>query len=109
MVRNPQVNAILECVHQVIGQMLPIAEFDMANQLPLMTLMSFLKMRHGAWATCFTYLTVLKASPGAAILGQDMLIDIMFIADWHKIGEHRQSLTGCGNRHKNNQRIHFNY
>jgi hypothetical protein len=33
------------------------------------------------------YHTVLKASPGAAIFGQDMLF---FIADWKKIGEHRQ-------------------
>jgi hypothetical protein len=30
---------------------------------------------------------VLKASPGAAILGRDMLFDIQFIADWQKNGE----------------------
>jgi hypothetical protein len=46
-----------------------------------------------AWVVCFTYHTVLKASPGAAIIGQDMLFDIPFIADWQKIGEHRQRLT----------------
>jgi hypothetical protein len=44
------------------------------------------------WAICSTYHTVLKASPGAAIFGQDMLFDIPFIADWQKIGEHRQQL-----------------
>jgi hypothetical protein len=45
-----------------------------------------------AWAICSTYCTVLKASPGAAIaiFGRDMLFDILFIADWQKIGEHRQ-------------------
>jgi hypothetical protein len=43
-----------------------------------------------AWALCSTYHTVLKASPGAAIFGRDMLFDILFIADWKKIGEHRQ-------------------
>jgi hypothetical protein len=43
-----------------------------------------------AWAVRSTYHTVLKASPGAAIFGQDMLFDILFIADWQKIGEHRQ-------------------
>jgi hypothetical protein len=42
------------------------------------------------WAVRSTYHTVLKASPGAAIFGQDMLFDIPFIADWQKIGEHRQ-------------------
>jgi len=32
----------------------------------------------------------LKASPGTAIIEQVMLVDIPFIADWKKIGEHRQ-------------------
>jgi hypothetical protein len=39
-----------------------------------------------AWAIRSTYHTVLKASPGAEIFGQDMLFDIPFIADWQKIG-----------------------
>jgi hypothetical protein len=43
-----------------------------------------------AWAVCSTYHTVLKASSGAAIFEQDMLFDILFIADWQKIGEHKQ-------------------
>ena len=37
--------------------------------------------------------TVLKASPGAAIFGWDMLFDIPFLADWNKIGDHRQCQT----------------
>jgi hypothetical protein len=40
---------------------------------------------------------VLKASPGAAIFEQAMLFDIPFIADWQKIGEHRQQLTDLDN------------
>jgi hypothetical protein len=48
---------------------------------------------------------VLKASPGAAIFGCDMLLSIPFVADWHKIGEQRQSLTDLGNQHKNAKRI----
>jgi hypothetical protein len=40
----------------------------------------------------FTLPTIgyLKASPDTAIIGRDMLVDIPFIADWMKIGEHRQ-------------------
>jgi hypothetical protein len=53
-----------------------------------------------AWAICSTYHIVLKASPGAAIFGQDMLFDILFIADWKKIGEHRQLLTDCNTSHE---------
>ena len=40
-----------------------------------------------------TYHTVLKASPEAAIFGQDMVFDIPFLADWKKIGDHRQCQT----------------
>ncbi len=43
---------------------------------------------------------MLKASPGAAIFGQDMLFDIPFIADWQKIGEHRQKLRDLNNAHE---------
>ena len=34
-----------------------------------------------SWAICSTYHTVLKASPGAAIFGPDMLFDIPYIAE----------------------------
>ena len=53
--------------------------------------------------------TVLKASAGAAIFGQDMLFDIPFIANWHKIGEHRQQLTDLHNAHVNEGRIDYDY
>ncbi len=38
-----------------------------------------------------------------------MLFDILFMADWHKIGEQRQSLTICGNQCDNAKRIDYNY
>jgi hypothetical protein len=62
-----------------------------------------------AWAICSTYHTVLKASPGAAIFGRDMLLDIPFIADWQKIGEHRQQLTDLNNARENKDRIDYDY
>ncbi len=62
-----------------------------------------------AWAVCSTYHTVLKASPGAAIFGQDMLFDILFIADRQKIGERRQRLTDLNNVHENEGRIDYDY
>jgi hypothetical protein len=51
----------------------------------------------------FTLPTIryLKASPDTAIIGQDMLVDIPFIADWKKIREHRQPTdrnTDCENK-----------
>jgi len=46
-----------------------------------------------AWAIRSTYHTVLKAPPGAAIFGLDVLFDIPFLADWNKIGDHMQHQT----------------
>jgi hypothetical protein len=34
-----------------------------------------------AWAICSAYHTVLKASPGKAIFGRDMLFNIPFLAN----------------------------
>jgi hypothetical protein len=61
------------------------------------------------WAIRSTYHTVLKASPGAAIFGRDMLFHIPFMADWCKIGEQRQSLTNRGNQRENAKQIDYNY
>ncbi len=57
--------------------MLLTAEIDMANSVKTSDIEVFLT--DAAWAICSTYHTVLKASPGAAIFGQDMLFDIPFI------------------------------
>ncbi len=64
---------------------------------------------NAAWAICSTYHTVLKASPGTTIFGHAMLFDIPFVADWHKIGDRRQSLTDCGNQCQNAKRIDYDY
>ena len=78
-IRNPQANAILEHVHQVLGQMLHTAETDMADSVNPDEVDVF--RDNAAWAIRSTYHTVLKVSPGAAIFGRDMLFDIPFIAD----------------------------
>jgi hypothetical protein len=75
----------------VFTNILRTAKFDMAKLVNASDINVFLS--DAAWAIRSTHHTVLKASPGAAIFGQDMLFDIPFIADWKKIREHRQKLT----------------
>jgi hypothetical protein len=106
-VKNPQVNAILECIHAVVMIMLHTAEMDMADSVKPSDINVFLS--DTAWAIHFTYHTVLKASPGAAIFGRDMLFDIPFIVDWKKIGEHRQLLTDCNTARESEGRIDYDY
>ncbi len=76
--------AICERVHQVLGTMMRTAELDMADSVHPADIDSFID--NAVWAIRSTYHTVLKASPGAAIFGRDMLFDIPFVADWYKIG-----------------------
>jgi hypothetical protein len=62
-----------------------------------------------AWAVRSTYHTVLKASPGAAIFGRDMLFDIPFLADWNKIGDYRQRQTDRNTERENKSRVDWDY
>jgi hypothetical protein len=45
--------------------------------------------------------TVLKASPGTAMFGRDMLFDIPFLADRNNIGDFRQCQTYLNTEHEN--------
>jgi hypothetical protein len=87
--------------------MLRTAKLDTANLVNASDIDIFLA--DAAWAICSTHHTVLKASPGAAIFGQDMLFDILFIADWKKIGEHMQRLTDLNTARENKGRIDYDY
>jgi hypothetical protein len=81
---------MVECIHAVLGNMLHTSKLDMAETVTASDIDIFLSVP--TWAVCSTYHTVLKASQGAAIFGQDMLFHILFIANWQEIGEHRQRL-----------------
>jgi hypothetical protein len=80
--------------------MLRTTDLDMANTVVTSDINAYLT--DAACAIRSTYHTVLKASPGAAIFGREMLFDIPFLADWNKIGDHRQHQTDlnmeCENR-----------
>jgi len=106
-VKNPQANAILERVHQVIMTMLRTAEVDMADSVTPSDIDTFLT--NASWAIRSTYHTVLKASPGAAIFGRHMLFDIPYIADWNKIGDYRQRQTDLNTARENKQRVDYDY
>jgi hypothetical protein len=107
MIKNPQANAILERLHQVLAQMLHTSELDMAEIITPDDVNVFLD--NAAWAICSTYHTVLKPSPSAAIFGRDMLFDIPFIAYWNKIGDYRQHQTNLNTAHKNSKQVDYDY
>jgi hypothetical protein len=106
-IKNPQGNAILEHMHAVFTNMLCTAKLDMAKLVNASDIDIFIA--DAAWAIHSTHHTVLKASPGAAIFGQDMLFDILSIADWKIIGEHRQRLNDLNTDLENKGRIDYDY
>jgi hypothetical protein len=106
-IKNLQANAILEHLHQVLGQMLRTSKLDMAETITPDDVDVFLD--NAAWAICSTYHTFLKASPGAAIFGRDMLFNIPFITDWKKIGDYRQRQTNLSTARKNSKRVDYDY
>jgi hypothetical protein len=83
------------------------SELDMAKTILPDDVDVFLD--NAAWAIHSTYHTILKASPGAAILGPDMLFGIPFIADWSKIGDYRQRRTDLSMAHKNSKQVNYDY
>jgi hypothetical protein len=87
--------------------MMRTSELDMADSVHCADIDTFID--NAAWAICSTYHTVLKASPGAAIFGRDMLFDIPLVADWKQIGEYRQNQKDHSNTRENNKRVDYDY
>jgi hypothetical protein len=87
--------------------MLHTAELGMAKTVTPDDVNVFLD--HASWAICSTYHTVLKASPGAAMFGCNMLFNIPFIANWNKIGDYRQCQTDLNTAHENSKQVDYDY
>jgi hypothetical protein len=87
--------------------MLRTSELDMAETITPDDVDVFLD--NVAWAICSTFHTVLKASPGAAIFGHNMLFNILFIADWNKIGDYRQRQTDLSTACENSKQVDYDY
>jgi hypothetical protein len=82
-VRKPQANAIVERVHQLIGNI--IRTFELENNYldeddPWKGILSAT-----AFAIRSTLHTSLKSTPGQLVFGRDMIFNIQHIANWQYI------------------------
>ncbi len=96
-VKNPQGNAILECIHQILAQLICIVALHMAESVTTNHVDVFLD--NAAWAIHSTNDTVLKASPDAAIFGCKVLFDILIVANWNQIEDYRHHQTNLNTAH----------
>ena len=105
--KNPQANAICERVHGVFGDMMRTSGINGADTVDAALIDEFIT--NAAWAIRSSYHTVLKATPGQAIFGRDMLFDIPFITDWTEVGRRRQQIVESSNIRENKKRLDFDY
>ena len=99
-VRNPQANAIVERVHQVIGNIIRTFELE-SNYLdeddPWKGILSAT-----AFAVRSTFHTSLQSTPGQLVFGRDMIFNIQHIANWEFIKQRKQKIINLNNK-KNKQ------
>jgi hypothetical protein len=56
-----------------------------------------------------TFHTTLKATPGQLVFGRDIVLPILFLADWVAMEQQRQKEMGRNNRKENASRISHDY
>ena len=106
-VRNPQANAIVERVHQTIGNMIRTFELE-ENYLD----------EDDPWkgilcATAFairaTLHTTLQKTPAQLVFGRDMILNINYGANWEHIKQRKQNLINKNNQRENSKQIPYTY
>ena len=99
--RKPQVNAIIECVHQTIGNI--VRTFDVKN-------LDIDKPWGGILASTMfdvraTYQTTLQALPMQLVFGRDTILNVKHITDWKHINERKQTSINLNNEQENARRL----
>jgi hypothetical protein len=104
--RNPQANAIIERVHQTIGNMFRTMQPQLKDlveensaEKPWEGILSAI-----AFAVRATYHTTLGASPSQLVFGRDPILNLPFKANWQLIRQRKQNLIGKNNKRENSKR-----
>ena len=99
--RNPQANAIIERVHQVVGNILRTFELQdnyLDEENPWKGILSAT-----AFAVRSTYHTTLQKTPGQLVFGRDMIFNIKHTANWEYIRARKQALIKKNNKAENSK------
>jgi transposase InsO family protein len=102
-VRNPQANAIVERVHQVIGNIIRTFELEdnyLDEEDPWKGILSAT-----AFAVRSTFHTTLQTTPGQLVFGRDMIFNIFHTANWEYIKQRKQKIINLNNMRENSKRI----
>ena len=95
-IRNPQANAIVERVHQTIGNIIHtfiIQEMDLDNKSPWEGILS-----STMFAIQSTVHTTSQHTPSQLVFGLDAMLNINQEANWQLIKQHKQVVINKGNQ-----------
>jgi hypothetical protein len=106
-VKNPQANAPVERVHQVIRNMMVTK--DLSERVldyidPWGATLSSI-----AWAIRASYHNTLQATPAQLVFGRDMIFNIATVVDWHALHNRKQTQVLRDNIRENDKRIEHEY
>jgi hypothetical protein len=105
--RNPQANAIIEQVHQTIGNILHTFQLQdnyLDEDNPWKGILAATAFAIGA-----TYHTTLEKSPGQLAFGRDMIFNVQHTANWEYIQAFTQHLIQTNNKNENKSHIPHTY
>ena len=106
-VRNPQANAIVERIHQVLGNIIRTFELQenyLDEENPWKGILSA-----AAFAVRSTYHTTLQKTPGQLVFGRDMIFNVKHTANWEYIKARKQTLIFKNNKLENAKRTPHTY
>ena len=103
--RNPYYNAIIERIHQTIGNI--ICTLDVSNIVNNNPWSGILAATMFAVRT--TYHTALQASPMHLVFGRDAILNIKHVANWEHIRQRKQLRINHKNKREKMRRNNHQY
>ena len=106
-VKNPQANAVLDRVHQIVGDMLCTKDLEVYPfniEDPWTEILSSV-----AWAINGSYHKTKEAIPGESVYGRDMIFHDTFKANWQAIHMRKASDTLLNTASENRTRSNHKY
>ena len=103
--RNPQANAILERIHQTLGNIIRTSDkTNLDEENPWQGILSA-----AMFALRSTYHTTTQATPAQLVFGRDAILNTQFEANWRYIQQRKQHIIKTNNQRENAKRIPYTY
>ena len=103
--RNPQANAVLERIHQTLGNILrTLDKNNLDEEDPWSGVLAA-----AMFALRATYHTTTQATPAQLVFGRDAILNTVFQANWKYIKDREQKLIHKNNIQENSKRIPHTY